>query len=316
MKFTHLNQHQRYQIESRLNIGHSPSLIARALGVDRSTIYRERNKGLVRNRYSAQVAQQRTLQHRAVSAANHPTKPEMLWKAVRQCLCDDWSPQQIGRRLKLTGGIAGIQVSHQAIYDWLRRSSTGMATHLRHHRPPTLWRRGGGGLPKGRPSIRKRPKDVALRTAAGHWEGDTVRGRTPQHCIVTLVERKSLFTKLSVPLRKDSMLVARAVRRSLTALPALSLTLDNGTEFAAYADMGLPVYFADPGCPRQRARNENTNGLLRQYIPKQARLTDFTSARIRRIEQRLNDRPRKSLGYKTPREVLFNLKPAPVAIRT
>lgn len=316
MEFTHLNQPLRYQIESRLNTGQSPAIIARALGVHRSTIYRERKKGLVQNRYSAETAHQRALKRRANSTANHPTKPPVLWQAVRHCLRDDWSPEEISDRLELTGGIEGIQISHQAIYDWLRRTPTALDKHLRHHRPPSPWRKGGGGLPKGRPSIRKRPKEATKREVVGHWEGDTIRGRTNRHCIVTLVERKSLYTKLSPTLPKESKRVATAVRRALRGLPASSLTLDNGSEFAAYKEMGLPVFFADPQCPNQRATNENTNGLARQYIPKRARLTDFTPDRIRRIEQRLNDRPRKKLGYKTPREVLFNLEPTPVAFRT
>ena len=110
--------------------------------------------------------------------------------------------------------------------------------------------------------------------------------------------------------------MARAVCRALHGVPAKTLTLDNGSEFAAYADMGLAVYFADPGRPRQRARNENTNGLIRQYVPKKTKLTALSREHIRRVENRLNHRPRKSLGYKTPHEVLFNLRPSPVAIRT
>ena len=316
MKFTHLNQQQRYQIETRLDMGQSPSVIAHALGVDRSTIYRERNRGQVRGRYCAHTAHQRARKRRSHSAANHPTKPDLIWRVASHCLRQEWSPQQISGRLSLTGGVEGITISHNAIYDWLHRSPSQLASRLRHHRPPSPWRVGGGGLPQDRPSIRRRPKEVAKREVAGHWEGDTVRGRTYHHCLVTLVERKSLYTKLSQPLHKESVGVAQAVRRALKGLPALSLTLDNGSEFAAYASMGLPVFFADPGRPRQRARNENTNGLIRQYVPKKARLSKLTPDRIRLIENRLNDRPRKSLGYKTPREVLFNLMPTPVAIRT
>ncbi len=316
MKYTHLNLQQRYQIEARLNTAQPVPVIALALGIDRSTVYRERNRGQVRGRYCARTAHRRALRCKAISASNHPVKPDSVWKVSSQLLRQEWSPEQISGRLHLTGGIAGVTVSHHAIYGWLSRSSSRLVTRLRHHRPPSAWRVGDGGLPQGRPSIRKRPREATERKQVGHWEGDTVRGRTHHHCLVTLVERKSLYTKLSPPVYKDSATVARAVRSALQGMPAVSLTLDNGTEFAAYAAMGVPVYFADPGKPRQRARNENTNGLIRQYVPKQARLSGISRAKITRIEQRLNDRPRKSLGYKTPREVLFNLSPTPVALRS
>ena len=114
---------------------------------------------------------------------------------------------------------------------------------------------------------------------------------------------------------KLSESVAKAVQNALAGLPALSLTLDNGSEFAAYAQMGLPVYFADPGKPRQRARNENTNGLIRQYVPRKTCLMSLSTDKVRSIEDRLNHRPRKSLGYRTPHEVLFNLPPTPFALR-
>jgi IS30 family transposase len=155
-------------------------------------------------------------------------------------------------------------------------------------------------MPKNRPSIRKRPKEVLKREQTGHWEGDTVMGRSRQECLVTLVERKSLYTRISPTLPKQSKIVAQYIRQTLTSLSALTLTLDNGTEFAAYKDMGIAVFFADPGKPRQRSRNENTNGLIRQYVPKGARLSTFSPAKIRFIEERLNHRPRKTLGYKTP----------------
>ncbi|MRS13281.1 MAG: IS30 family transposase [Actinobacteria bacterium] len=316
MKFTHLNEEQRYQIEARLASGKTAAQIAVALGVHRSTIYRELARGYVRGRYEAATAQVRAHRRRAKSAANHPTKAGSVWTTVRACLRQEWSPQQISGRLRLTEtGPGAVAVSHQAIYDWLRREKVGLRSRLRHHCPQDPWRVSSGGLPAGRPSIRKRPPEVKAREQAGHWEGDTIRGRSAHHCLVTLVERKSLYTRLSRPLRKQATTVAKAVRHALGSLPALSLTLDNGSEFAAYTAMGLPVFFADPGRPRQRARNENTNGLIRQYIPKNARLAMISAQRIRRIEQRLNNRPRKTLGYRTPREVLFNLPPTPVAVR-
>ena len=315
MKFTHLNRHQRYQIEARLALGQSKVVIARALGLHHSTIYRECQRAGAGEHYCAESAHRRALKRRAVSAANHPTKPAALWKLAARCLRQDWSPEQIEGRLKLTA--EPLQVSAQGVYDWLaQRCRDTLRAHLRHHDAHPPCRQSSGGLPKKRPSIRKRPKSVLKRQDAGHWEGDTVRGKTHHHCLVTLVERKSLYTRISKPLPKLSESVAKAIRNALAGLPALSLTLDNGSEFAAYTQMGLPVYFADPGKPRQRARNENKNGLIRQYVPRKTRLMSLPDKKVRSIEDRLNHRPRKSLGYRTPHEVLFNLPPTPFAIRT
>ena len=315
MLFTHLTQAQRYQIERQLAEGKSVALIARYLGVHRSTVFRERGRGLAQGRYCAKRSHQRALKRRAISAANHRTHAPDLWQGVSDLLKREWSPQEISGRYKLEA--AGVHaVSTQTIYNWLTRTHSSLCKQLRHYRTPSPWRQGGGGMPKNRPSIRKRPKEILKREQTGHWEGDTIMGRSRQECLVTLVERKSLYTRISPTLPKQSKIVAQYIRQTLTALSARTLTLDNGTEFAAYKDMGIDVFFADPGRPRQRSRNENTNGLIRQYVPKGSRLSTFSAAKIRRIEERLNHRPRKTLGYRTPHEVLFNLTPTPVAIRT
>lgn len=315
MSFTHLTPAQRYQIERQLAEGKRVAIIARYLGIHRSTVYREQERGLVRGCYCAKTSHQRVLKRRAISAANHRTHSPERWQAVSELLKLEWSPQEISGRYELEG--AGVHaVSTQAIYNWLARTHSPLCKQLRHYRTPSPWRQSGGGMPKNRPSIRKRPKEVLKREQTGHWEGDTIMGRSRQECLVTLVERKSLYTRISPTLPKQSEIVAQYIRQTLTAMSASTLTLDNGTEFAAYKDMGVDVFFADPGKPRQRSRNENTNGLIRQYVPKGARLRTFSPAKIRQIEERLNHRPRKTLGYKTPHEVLFNLPPAPVAIRT
>ena len=315
MSFTHLTPGQRYQIERQRAEGKSAEIIARYLGIHRSTVYREQERGLVLGRYCAKTSHQRALKRRAISAANHRTHSPELWRGVSELLKLEWSPQEISGRYKLDA--AGVQVvSTQTIYNWLARTHSLLCKQLRHYRTPSPWRQSGGGMPKNRPSIRKRPKEVLKREQIGHWEGDTVMGRSRQECLVTLVERKSLYTRISPTLPKQSEIVAQYIRETLTSLSARTLTLDNGTEFAAYKDMGIDVFFADPGKPRQRSRNENTNGLIRQYVPKGARLSAFSPAKIHLVEERLNHRPRKTLGYKTPHEVFFNLMPTPVAIRT
>lgn len=316
MSHAHLNQAQRYQIERLSAEGKSLSAIAIRLGVHRSTIYREHQRGQVKGRYCAITAQQRAKKRRAPSAANHPVHAPSLWHLVGRLLRREWSPEQISGRLKLTDEASGYLVSAQAIYHWLARSGSRLNRRLRRYHQPSPWRQSGGCIPKDRPSIRKRPPEVLTREQAGHWEGDTIQGRSNVHCMVTLIERKSLYTRLSCTLPKQSAPVIDYIRQAFKGLPALTLTVDNGSEFAQYASAGLPIYFADPGRPRQRSRNEYTNGLIRQYIPKRTRLEKLSPARARFVEQRLNHRPRKSLGYRTPHEVLFNLTPTSVAIRT
>jgi len=315
MTHTHLNQPLRYQIEKQLAEGKSKTLIALRLGIHRSTVHRELARGQVKGQYCAATSHQRTLKRRSISAANHRSHAKSLWRTVSVLLRKQWSPEQISGRLKLTECVGGLSVSTQTIYNWLHRTDSVLSQHLRHYRAPRLWRQGGCGMPKGRPSIRKRPKEVLKREQTGHWEGDTIAGRSKRDCLVTLLERKSLYVKISRTLPKQSKGVAKYIKHTLTALEAKTLTLDNGTEFAKYPDMGLPVYFADPGRPRQRSRNENANGLIRQYVPKGANLSKLSRSKIKRIEDRLNHRPRKTLGYKTPHEVLFNQTPTPVAIR-
>ena len=319
MTYAHLNLAQRYQIQRRLAAVQPVAVISRALGVHRSTVYRELQRGRRGAPYQAELAQQRARRRRAASAANHATKPASLWHEVRRLLRQRWSPEQIAGRRVREGAHADHAVSYQAIYNWLARTGSALLSRLRHYRALSPWRTSSGGLPKTRSSIRQRPKDVHHRHTLGHWEGDTLMGRSRRACLVTLVERKSLYTRLSAVLPKTAHHVAHAISRALNGLTAHTLTLDNGSEFAQYASithtLGTHVYFADPGRPGQRARNENTNGLIRQYIPKGARLDQVSPRQIRMIEYRLNHRPRKSLGFKTPHEVFFNLPITPVAIR-
>ena len=329
MLFAHLNLAQRYQIQTRLAAAQPVAVIARALGVHRSTVYRELERGAVQEDYQAERAQARAKQRRVSSAANHPVKPPSLWQQVRRLLRRYWSPEQIAGRGPLEGGQA---VSTQATYAWLKRTGSALTTRLRHYRALMPWRTSTGDLPKTRPSIRQRPSEVHQRHTLGHWEGDldgAFPARVPGDAggIATFtVERKSLYTRLSSVLPKTAAHVAHAISRkgdksrALNGLNAHTLTLDNGSEFAHYATitqtLGTRVYFADPARPGQRARNENTNGLIRQYLPKGALLDRFATRYIRLIQDRLNHRPRKSLGFKTPHEVFFNLPITPVAVRT
>ena len=315
MKFIHLNQRLRYQIEHLLAAAKKPSAIAITIGFNLSTIYREIARGQKNGRYNALSAQERSDKRKKKSAGNVVRKPDKVWKNVASLLAQDWAPEQIGGRIQLFKEMADINISHQAIYNWIGRSKTPLASHLR--RPEkALWGTSSGGIAKNRPKLKDRPPYVNARHTLGHYEGDTIRGKSATRCIVTLVERKSLYVLMSAVIEKKAKTVAKSIRQCFRSVHAKTLTLDNGSEFAAFKEFGVKSYFADPGCPRQRARNELTNGLIRQYLPKQKSIDQLSRRQIKRIQDKLNHRPRKSLGYKTPHEVLFGLKPTPFAIRT
>lgn len=323
MSYTHLTFEQRYHIQVDRSNGLLPPVIARRLGLHRSTVYRELARGQDPNGYySAARADHRAQLRRAPSAANHPTKPAALWRWVASCLRKEDSPDEIAGRLPLV--CPGISVSVPAIYAYVRRNERAQGQiykHMRRAAKRALWRSSSGGMPADRPSILKRPRIIHERIERGHWESDTARGKTGQpRCLLTSVERTSRYTRLALLPRATSEVTAKALARSLASYQVKSITFDNGTEFAQYETackhLGAKAYFAQPARPWQRGTCENTIGLIRQYLPKYTSMQKLTAAKVQWIENRLNHRPRKCLGYLTPHEVLFNLKPTPVALRT
>jgi IS30 family transposase len=321
MCYAHLTQAQRYQIEAAIQTQQGVSCIARKLGVHRSTVYRELHRGRHQQGYVAWFAQQNAERRARRSAANHPTKPAALWKRVRALLRDEWSPEEVrGRLLRLEQPA----VSVMAIYAHVRadrRCGGRLYEHLRYgHRVHRWGHHSRGSLPPDRPHISSRPAHVATRAHLGHWEGDTIQGSShSSHRLLALVERKSRYLRLrhAQGLRLSSA-VAQGTVGALRALTTHSITLDNGSEFTQYRDiakgLGCRIYFTDTHSPWQRGTCENTIGLIRQYVPKGSSGKHLSAAQIARIEHKLNHRPRKCLGFRTPYEVLFN-KP-PVALRT
>ena len=324
MYYAHLTQRARYQIEQLIQEAVPVRLIARKLDVHRSTIYRElkRGRGAPSGHYEGAHAQAAAERRARRSAANHPRKPASLWRAVARRLLRQWSPEEIRERARLLGE---PHASVPAIYAWIRRQRARGRRFYRHLRG--VWRREQRlqrwatlGL-LDRPNIRQRPQEARDRRVPGHWEGDTMRGSSrSNHQLLTLVERTSRYLVLRRPSRRMqlSAAVAQSVTRELKELPARSITFDNGSEFARYQDIQralCPVFFADPHSPNQRATCENTIGLIRQYIPKGADLRAIWQRKLSWIENRLNHRPRKCLGFLTPYEVLFNKSPD-VALRT
>jgi transposase, IS30 family len=325
MNYTHLTFAQRYHIALGLKQGQSVSVVARRIGTHRSTVYRELARGGVRDgSYYAPWADERARARARSSAANHPVKSAALWHWVSSRLRLESSPDQVVGRLAQVCPSATL--SAQAIYAFVQREERAggeLHTHLRYARKSALGRcHPGTGMPRNRPSIRHRPKRVQSRQQPGHWEADTMLGNHSHPArVLATVERSSRYTQLGLLLQGGKALqTARALRRILSVHKVRSITFDNGSEFAQYKHacqaLGANPYFAEPARPGQRGTCENTIGLIRQYLPKYQSLARLTADKLNWIQDRLNHRPRKCLGYLTPHEVLFGLKPTPVALRT
>jgi IS30 family transposase len=308
-----LTREQRYQIRALLRTGQRPAEIARVIGVHRSTISRElrRNTGLLG--YQPAEAQART---RARRHTGHGRIAPPVWAQVERLLRQDWSPEQISGRLKREGAAS---ISHEWIYQYVlrdKRSGGELYRHLRYrkkyHKRYGYDDRRRKKLPNAR-SIDERPAVVEARSRLGDWEVDTMSGRGRRGGLLTLTERKSRFTLLERLSKRNPQQTERAVCHLLGPLPGTlhTLTSDRGNEFQLHKRieqrLGLTYYFAHAHAAWERGTNENTNGLLRQYFPKQRNLLTVSSSEVRHAQQRLNLRPRKCLDFQTPFEVFFHL---------
>jgi IS30 family transposase len=316
---------EREEIVAGLAAKDSVRVIAARLGRSPSAISREirRNRSPSPWRYRAFPAQIQAL----VRARRRPRKlapGTPLRAVVAQLLREDYSPGQIAGRLKRDYPHAPeLQVSHETIYQALfvqgkgsLRAEIGAALRCGRARRRHL-RRGGGFLGKipGMISISERPAEAEDRAVPGHWEGDLIIGAHVQSAVVTLAERTTRFAMIiALPHGRTAAAVSAAVSAYMTALPAAlrrSLTWDQGPEMTRHAAFtiatGIPVYFADPHSPWQRGTNENTNGLIRYYLPKGTDLSGYSQHDLDTIAGKLNTRPRRTLGYATPAEALNNL---------
>jgi transposase, IS30 family len=291
-----------------------------APGRSASTVSREVARNSVRGVYRAHLAERE-----ALARARRPKPAKLavngeLREWVERRLEDDWSPEQVSRRLELEfPGRAEMRVSAETIYQSLFVQGRGalrreLAAHLRTGRDVRRPRRAasGRGRLQGTVSIRERPAEAADRAVPGHWEGDLIEGRGGRSQIGTLVERSTRFTMLvPMPDGKSAAAFADAVTPVIAALPASlrrSLTWDQGKEMGSHRQIAVAadcaIYFCDPHSPWQRPTNENTNGLLRQYFPKGTDLSAHSPQRLREVADQLNGRPRKALGWKTPAEAM------------
>jgi len=318
MSHTHLTLSEREVIAQSLAAGKNQSQIARALGRDRSTISRELQRNGMSAGYFAVQAEFLAAERRHASKQAFQQHDERVWSYVRDKLGEEWSPEEIAGRLREDyPDNARMRISHETIYAYIyadRREGGVLWRQLRRHhrrrRPRGAARVRRSRIP-GRVGIEQRPSIVEKRSRKGDWEGDTVAGKSGH--LVTVVDRKSRYVLLAKVPDKRASSVNRGGIRALQKVPdqfRKTLTLDNGTEFARFGVMeralNLRVYFAEPYHSNQRATNENTNGLLRQYFPKGTDFREVSHKAVAKVQQRLNNRPRKCLGYRTPHEVLFD----------
>ena len=288
--------------------------IAEELGRHRATIGRELARNSLAGEYRAVAAHEQSRQRRLGRPLVRKLERPEVAEFVRSHLVRYWSPDQIAGRAKRDFPQArDRQVSHQTIYAWIRALPTddrrrfkGFLRFAGRRRPADDRR---GRLPN-QVSIEGRPKVVDERRRYGDWEGDTVVGAKRSGAILTLVERKSGYLLTAKSCDRKARRVAGKIASRLGSLPAKLLrtvTFDNGKEFAEHerleASLRTKVYFAQPYCSWQRGSNENTNGLLRQFIPKGADFRQTSWQELTHYTQLLNDRPRKRLGYQTPAEV-------------
>jgi transposase, IS30 family len=301
--------------------------IAALIGRDPSTVSRElrRNLSPSPRRYRPLQAhiQARERARRAGARKLAPGTP--LRAEVAAGLRAGWSPGQIAGRLKRDHpGCPELQVSHETIYQALFVQGKGSLRaevaaaqrcgRARRRRPRTRTTPARGTIP-GMINISERPAEAADRAVPGHWEGDLIIGAGGASAVATLAERASRFAMIiALPHGRTAAQVAAALSRHITTLPAAlrrSLTWDQGKEMTRHADLtittGVPVYFADPHSPWQRGTNENTNGLIRYYLPRGTDLAGYTQNQLDAIAAQLNTRPRRTLAYRTPAEALNDL---------
>lgn len=317
--YAQLTQEQRYQIEALLEAGHNQTEIATVLNVNKSTISRElkRNKG--KRGYRPKQAHGLTVERRQDKVKPRITDEHWLW--VEQLLCEDWSPEQISLWLSSADRCS---VSHEWIYLYVyedKRQGGKLHSHLRcqKKRKKRYGSNDRRGQIKGRISIDERPVIVDTRSRIGDWEVDTVIGRPGGSVLVTLAERKSRLSLIQLSPDKSAQSVKEAMLKLLKPIASQvhTLTYDNGKEFAHHQEISENLnakgFFAHPYHSWERGLNENTNGLIRQYLPKGSSFDKLTEMDIQNIMNKLNNRPRKCLGIKTPNQVFFGINP-PVAL--
>ncbi len=311
MRRSHLTMYEREVIEVHVRAGRSLRSAARDLGRSASTISREIERNGTAGRYEASPAHQQAVNR--LRARRRPRRFDdmRLVRQVKDRLFRQDSPEQIVGAWppKLP------KVSVQTIYSFIKRERPQWLKHLRQfrsrfspsYRQPRKYQR-----IRDIKTIHQRPAVVAERGRVGDWESDTVRGSDRQAGIATHVDRRTGYVVLAKVMDRSAtaynQATLRAFDRQPIAVPTLTFTVDHGMEFGKFAELETArtaqVFFAQPHCAWQRGTNENTNGLLRQYFPRKRDFRFISEAELRRVEERLNTRPRKRYGYRSPANLM------------
>ncbi len=317
MSYKHLSLEERHYIELSMKKGKTLTEMAKDLERSQSTVSREikRNigwRGYRHNQADGMARERHALKYKAIKMTAEVTD------IIDDYICQDWSPEQISGRLGQEGI---INVHHETIYQYIladKRSGGNLYQHLRHQnktyrkRYGSAHKRNRNGIPN-RTDIDERPEVVNTRERVGDWEADTMMGKNHKGVFVTLDERKSKLRFAMPVANKKAQAVTEAINHLLKPVQHFvqTITFDNGKEFSFHEKvakaMKCNTYFAKPYHSWERGQNENANGLLRQYFPKSMELIEVTTRQVFEAVHKLNSRPRKCLGFKTPYEVFEEL---------
>jgi len=314
LKYTQLSQEERYMITVLLKTHHSLSAIAKEMSRSTSTISRELTRNIrPSGRYAASVAHSYATARRKSSRRGSNFTAEQ-WRIILFLIELDYSPEQVSHTVNK---YFNFSISHETIYQYLLYDKKKGGTFYKHLRIMPKVRRkrykthDSRGRLAGKRMIEERPMEAEYRITIGHWEGDTVIGKDRRHCILTLVDRKSGYLIIKKLQARTVEEVNKACVAALSEHTSSfkTITFDNGTEFHGYKliEEKFPItcYFANPYHSWERGTNENTNGLIRQYLPKRSCMKHISQEDCNMIAYKLNTRPRKRLGFKTPFEVYY-----------
>jgi transposase, IS30 family len=313
MEYCQLTQAERYIIASMRRERMTTAQIAVRLGRHRSTIYREvkRNKSRYDGHYGAERAHSYA-RGRLKASRRKPHYSQKELSKVEELLRRRWSPKQVSGRQRRLGG---LRISAQTIYRYIKKDRYYGGDLWKYTRHISKFGRkryksvDSRGVLPGKRHISQRPRQVEKRRRIGHWEVDTVMGSDLRHCILTMVERATGYTIIKKLVARNKEQATTALLRALTGQgkKVLTLTFDNGTEFHDYKvleqQFGVKCYFATPYHSWERGTNENTNGLIRQYLPKGMCMSSITQKDCNWIAKELNERPRERYGFRTPAEL-------------
>ncbi|MCJ7539692.1 MAG: IS30 family transposase [Desulfobacterales bacterium] len=312
-KYTQLTLEQRYQIYAFFKAGFSKTYIASDIGVHKSTISREMKRNRGKKGYRPKQAHFLAVV-RSKNAKKFIKMTSEVLSLIEGFLQQDYSPEQISGYLARKHH---VQISHETIYQYVladKARGGNLYLHLRRSHKKRKKRYGSydrRGKIKGRISIDERPSIVDTKKRIGDWEIDTIIGKRYKGALLSIVERKSKFTLIRKLPKKQADLVAQATVDIMNpyAEKVLTITADNGQEFAHHKDikeqLKADIYFAHPYHAWERGLSENTNGLIRQYFPKGMDFHTITDKQVEMVMNRLNNRPRKTLGFKTPNEIFL-----------